>query len=90
MSKRNAPKKRSGDFYYSDLTENPLYGLCGEECCVADTKATPAEIEESIFEIREMLDYAIERKDTNEIASWRRMLEAAKIDLRKARLTASA
>lgn len=89
MSKHKDPKPRSGDYFYSDLTQNPLYGLCGEECCVAETEATPAEIEESIFEIREMLDYAIERKDKNDIASWRRMLEAAKIDLRKA-LTANA
>ena len=85
--RRKTPREPSGDFYYSDLTENPLYGLCGEESCISNEEATPEEIWESILEICSMLDYAVERGDKNEIASWRRMLAAAKIDLRKAKLT---
>lgn len=83
--KREHPKNPSGAYYYSDLTENPLYGFCGEENCIPDGKATEKELLESISLIEDMLEYAVERKDKDDIASWRRMLQGTKDELRQLR-----
>ena len=83
--KREHPKNPSGAYCYSDLTENPLYGFCGEENCIPEGKATEEELLESISLIEDMLEYAVERKDKDDIASWRRMLQGTKEELRQLR-----
>ena len=88
--KRKHPKNPSGAYYYSDLTENPLYGFCGEENCIPEGKATEKELLESISLIEDMLEYAVERKDKDDIASWRRMLQGTKDELRQLRREQSA
>lgn len=48
-----------------------------------DVEAEIDAYDESIILIKDMLNYSIERKDKEEIASWRRMLAQAKFEKRR-------
>lgn len=85
MGKRRSDKKPSANYYYSDLRDNPLYGLCGEECCVAEGTVSEEELLDAIADIRDMIACDIVRGDKESIASWRRMLAANEAELRQLR-----
>lgn len=87
MSKKHSEKKPSGNYYYSDLRDNPLYGLCGEESCVTEGEVSEEELLEAIADIRDMIQCDIARGDKESIASWRRMLAANEAELRQLRRT---
>jgi len=85
MSKKHSEKKPSGNYYYSDLRDNPLYGLCGEECCVTEGEVSEEELLMAIADIRDMIECDIARGDKESVALWRRMLAADLADLRQLR-----
>lgn len=86
MSRKRSGKKTSGEYHYNDLTQNPVYGLFGEESCVPEGyQATEEELLEANDEIRSMIEYDIERGDMESVASWRRMLTANINELRQLR-----
>lgn len=89
MSKKAKAQKKSDpfSFHYNDLRDNPLYGLCGEECCVTEGEASEEELLEAIADIRVMIQCDIARGDKESVASWRRMLAANEAELRQLRRT---
>lgn len=92
MSKKTKAQKKSDPFtyHYNDLRDNPLYGLFGEESCVAEGEASEEELLEAIAEIQSMIAYDVERGDKQSIASWRRLLMADKAELRALRRSRTA
>lgn len=92
MSKKTKAQKKSDPFtyHYNDLRDNPLYGLCGEECCVTEGEVSEEELEAAIADIRDAIACDIVRGDKESIAMWRHMLMANIADLRELRRSRTA
>lgn len=55
------------------------FTLMGKESCCPEYEATAEELDEAIDDCKAMLDYSLDRKDKEEIAYWRKLLQENKV-----------
>lgn len=73
MKKQKQTLQSQRDFYFAFMGESPCYD---------DHPATIEELDETISDCYEMLQYSIDHNDKEETSYWRRLLQENKVQRR--------